>query len=105
MAPPSTLPLREESRSELARALAVVLRRRFDEGHAVGPKSEFGQLLREREAPITDASASVKTSKLLGGQLPWPELQWREVAEFVGLEPAELLEEVAAELRRLEEEG
>ena len=79
----------------------MVLRRRFDEGLARGPKTEFGHLLRENpDQAITDASASVKASKLLAGQLPWPEMQWADVAEFVGLTPSGLLREVAAELDR-----
>lgn len=91
----------EAARSDLALALAVVLRRRFDAGLARGSKTEFGHLLRAYpDQPIADGTASVAAAKLLAGQLPWPESQWADVAEFVGLTPSGLLREVAAELDR-----
>lgn len=90
------------ARSELALALAAVLRRRFDAGLARGTRTELGHLLRaDIERPVTDGTASVRASNLLAGRVPWPEERWAEVAEFVGLTPAGLLREVAAELERL----
>lgn len=81
-------------------ALGQVLAERFDAGRWVGSKGDLGALL--YGVDDIGASANVKISKLLKGELPFPDRVWGPLAEFVGLTRAGLLRQVADRVAEME---